>query len=85
MKGIKKQAEYKAEPRDGMELPDDAQVLTRDEEKAVGIQPPSVTAGQDWDRIEGKNQVTLKPPSGREATRCWTKAQGACAHAGSRE
>jgi len=64
MKGTKKQAEYKAEPKDGMELPEDLQVLTRDEEKAIGFQPPSVTSGQEWDRIEGKNRVILKSRRG---------------------
>ncbi len=52
MKDIKKQLEYKVEPKDGMELPGDAQILTRDEEKALGFQPPSATAGREWDRIK---------------------------------
>ena len=76
MKSIKKQLEYEVEPKDGMELPVDAQILTREEERALGFQPPSATAGREWDRIKGKNQIILKPRRGGKRPGAGRKPKG---------
>ncbi|MDA0345979.1 MAG: hypothetical protein O3C43_05750 [Verrucomicrobia bacterium] len=76
MKSKAKQPKYTKEPRDGLELTDTAQIMTRDEEKALGLQPPEGTAGLEWERTEGKNQVTLKPRRGGKRPGAGRKSKG---------
>ena len=76
MKSKGKQREYTAEPQDGSELPDDAKILTREEEKALGFQIHSATAGLEWERIEEKNKVTLKPRQGGKRPGAGRKPKG---------
>ena len=59
-----------------MELPGNAQILSRDEEKALGFQPPSATAGQEWDRIGDKNPIILKPGRGGKRPGAGRKPKG---------
>lgn len=76
MKGKAKQPKYTDEPDDGLSLPEDAHVLTRAEEKARGFESPENTAGLDWDRVQGKSKVTLKPRRGGARPGAGRKAKG---------
>ena len=76
MKNKAKQPQYKEESRDGLELPVDAKILTRDGKKALGIQPPTATAGHEWERIEEKDKVILKSRRGGKRPGAGRKPKG---------
>lgn len=64
MKRKSKAVKYMEEPADDRVLPDDAKILTRKEEKELGIPSPEETAGQEWERIIRGKKVILKPKRG---------------------
>ncbi len=67
---------YTEEPSDGLELSEDAQVLTRNEEKALWFGGPGETSGLEWERIDGKRKVTLKPKRGGRRPGAGRKPKG---------
>lgn len=64
MKPKRKTVKYKDEPSDDAALPDDAKILTRKEEKRLGIPSPEETGDVDWERTVHGNKVTLKSKRG---------------------
>jgi hypothetical protein len=76
MKQKSKTVKYTDEPVDDLALPDDAKILTRKEEKKLGIPSPEETAGEEWERTERGNKVLLKPKRGGARPGAGRKAQG---------
>jgi hypothetical protein len=68
--------EYVEEPDDGLKLPGDARVLSREEEAALGLAPPSRTRGVEWERTESGDRVTLKPRRGGARPGAGRKSKG---------
>ena len=64
MKQKRKTVKYTDEPVDDLTLPDNAKILTREDEKKVGIPSPEETADMEWERTVRGNKVTLKPKRG---------------------
>jgi hypothetical protein len=64
MKQKRKEVKYTDEPDDDLLLPDDAEILTRKQEKELGIPSPEETAGEEWERNTRGKKVILKPKRG---------------------
>lgn len=64
MKQKRKAVNYTDEPVDDLTLPDDAEVLTRKQEKDQEFSSPENTIGFKWDRTTRGKKVILKPKRG---------------------
>jgi hypothetical protein len=64
MKQTRIAVKYTEEPNDDLALPNDAKILTRKDEKKLGIPSPEETAHMEWERTSRGNKVTLKPKRG---------------------
>ena len=64
MKQKGKAVKYTDEPVDDLTLPEDAEILTRKQEKKHGIPSPSETTEYAWERTVRGKKVILKPKRG---------------------
>ena len=64
MKNKNKKINYVEEPRDEWALPDEAEVLSKENEQKLGFLDPSQTKGIDWERQSLKSKVILRPKPG---------------------
>lgn len=76
MKRGNKKLKYTDEPADELALPEDAEILTRREEKAHGIPSPSETTGLEWERTTRGSKVILKPKRGGARPGAGRKSKG---------
>lgn len=76
MKQKRKAVKYAEEPDDDLMLPDDAEILTRKQEKELGIPSPEETGGEDWERIVRGKKVILKPKRGGARPGAGRKSKG---------
>lgn len=76
MKQKRKVVKYEEEPVDERTLPDDAEILSREQEQAHGISAPSDTVGLEWVRTERGKKITLKPKRGGARPGAGRKSKG---------
>lgn len=76
MKQKRKAVNYKDEPFDDLTLPDDAEILTREQEKDQWIASPADTSGLEWERKVHGEKVILQAKRGGARPGAGRKSKG---------